>query len=110
MNIRNKMRAPGHSNYYSNEWKNLIDQHIDFLLSSSNTMVVDVEPMAAYKYAGDLAGFLVATQVPAHHTYVVLKLNDMTDGTQFKRDTKQLILPAQKDLDKLMFTYTSAYS
>lgn len=110
MNIRNKMRAPGHSAYYSDGWKALVDQHVDFLLSSSNTMIVDVEPMAAFKYAGDLAGFLVATQVPAHHTYVVLKLNGMTDGTQFNRDFKQLILPSDKDLEKLMSTYTTVYS
>jgi hypothetical protein len=110
MNIRNKMRAPGHSTYYSEEWKNLVDQHIDFLLSSSNSIVADVEPMAAHKYAGDLAGFLVATQVPAHFTYVVLKLNGLTDGTQFNDSIKQLILPSEKDLEKLMGIFTTVYS
>lgn len=110
MTILNKMNAPGHSNFYQEDWRNLIDQHLDYLKASTNTIVIDVEPIAAHKYAGDLPGFLVATQVPMHFYYVVLKLNDMTDGTQFGKHVQQLLIPSEKDLDKLMNTYITTYS
>lgn len=109
MSIQQLMISPGHANYYREDWRFLVDQHVDYLIKSSNTMVHSIESALRYKFEGDLEGYLAAIKFPPHLWYVVIKMNGFTDGREFGETTGQLYLPNEQDVEKLMSTWQSVY-
>lgn len=110
MSIVNLMRAPGHSAWFSDAWRQIVDDHIPNLLKSPNTVIHEIEPMLAHQFEGNLLGYLTAVRVPEYLHYVTIKLNGFKDGSELNESTLRILLPHEPDLEKHMQIFRTTYS
>lgn len=109
MSIQSLMTNPGHPYFYEEGWRNLIDQHVEYLLNQPRTVVQNIDPKLGYRFESDLRGYLAQIKVSPHLFYIVLKMNGFKDGSEFGEQTGTLYLPDEQDADKLMAIYRSSY-
>lgn len=86
MKLIENIRDPGPSIYYSKEFKNMVEDHLEYLINLSDVTIKILPPMISYKYASDLTGLLYHLNIPAYLHYVIMRINRYKNYTDFKGD------------------------
>lgn len=109
MSILNLMTAYGDSYYYTDEWRQLIDDHLPLLKVSPNTVVHEITAQAAHQYEGNFSGYLIAARVPDHLHYIAFRLNGFKSDSDLTEDVRKILLPYAPDIEKLMIQFRTTY-
>jgi hypothetical protein len=84
MPIDDLMLDPGPTIYYNDEFRRVLEDHMTVLRTSAGTRIIDIDAGTAYKFEADFYGLLVQLNVPLHLHWVVLRVNNMTNPSEFK--------------------------
>jgi len=101
MQIDNLMIAAGPSIYYSQSFRDVLEDHLTYLKNHSTTNVLSIEPMKAYKYEFDLYSLLREYNIPTHLHWLVMRLNDMVSPTDATVKIDHLIIPDFSTVDRI---------
>ena len=82
------------------EKKNVLKNHPD-------NITLTIEPMMAYKYAGDIVGVFQENNVPAHLHWIAMRMNGLINPSDYTEDMTVLIVPSSATVDKLRNTFNS---
>lgn len=78
--------------YYNDEYIKFIEDNIRFFNNPTDLKLIPVEPAKAYKYEGDFYGLLSHLNIPLHHHYLMMRLNGYDSPTEYKGDTKSIVI------------------
>ena len=92
--------------YYSEGFRNVIEYHLPKLKSSVNTASAAVPQNLGLRHEHDFYGLLVELKIPTHLQWITLRLNDMTDPSEFRVDRQRILIPDRGDLNAIRTTYT----
>lgn len=95
----------GEVNYYSEAFRNLLENHLQILSSSSSYRLAEVRAIDSYKYSGDLYGLLNQLNVPSEYHWITLRLNGLHSPMDYKGDLLNIKIPNIKQLE----TYLSRW-
>lgn len=107
MKILDKLYDPGPDIYYSVKFRNVLEDHLSWLKKHPDNITITVEPMMAYKYAGDIVGIFQENNVPAHLHWIAMRMNGLINPTDYTEDMTVLIVPSSATVDKLRNTFNS---
>lgn len=97
-----KMIDDGIQGYYREDFRNEMEVHLPYLRVSFLTYDLSVPPDQAYRYEGDFYGLLTAlVKMPKQYLWICMRMNDMQDPTEYKRDRIMLRLPQITEIDSL---------
>lgn len=105
MDINSLSIDPGEDIFYSKEFMDVIESHLDFLRTSSNTRILDVDPKKADIYNKDLFGFLMEQKIPSKYHWCIMRLNYMYSSYDFGPVNKTLYIFNPSDLEKIRSTH-----
>ena len=91
--------------YYKEGWRNLIEDHLTWLMNRSELHRVD--PSKAYVFQNDLMAYLQDLNIPYKHHWVIMRMNNMINNWDFTEDTQYLLMPTDSDIDFLTNCFTS---
>ena len=84
MTLLDRMVNPGNPIFYSRKYRQMIEDHINFLRKNKTVTVVSLDPMVSFKYLADFYGLLFYLTVPMQYHYAVLRLNGYKNPSDFK--------------------------
>lgn len=101
MQLLNKLVDPGADVYYSLAFRNMIEDHLQWLITNPTSAPITIEPGIAYKYAGDLEGVLRYQGVSNRLHWIIMRMNAMTSPSDYRDTMLQLHVPEPSVIERL---------
>jgi hypothetical protein len=96
------MPSEGPALMYSDGFRQVIEDHLEYLRRHENTEIIDIEPQVAYKGQGDLVSVLQDYQIAPELHWVVMRMNGYTSPMQYQPSDLTLLMPSQGLIDSLL--------
>ncbi len=104
------MLDPGPEVYYTDAFRNVLEDHLTFLRMHPNTGVILITPAEAYRFEMDLTGLLLTKNIPIYLHWLVARMNFMNTLNENRGDLAQLIIPDPKEVGKILQAFNSTKS
>lgn len=108
MDIDNYAYDEGPTIYYDDDFRAVIEAHVDFLRAHSETRVLNLEPHIVYRYEFDMYGLLMNYNIQPYMHWIVLRVNNLYSAQNFPTDLNQLLIPSDGCINILRQVYQSA--
>lgn len=96
--------------YYDLRFKLMIEQHLEELINFEGNVYIDVSPIEAERWNGNLDGYLHSNNVPTFQHWIIMRMNNMDSTLDFNADVRKLILPNIEKLNTLRELYNTIHS
>lgn len=107
MSVLGLLNPAGAAVFYTPEWRKLVEDHLQWLRGSGEMDVVIIDDHLAYKYRGDFDGALLELGVPQERHWVALRVNGMTNSTDYTGQAGSIMIPSTETLNRLFQVYRS---
>lgn len=101
MKVDEHMYEIGADVFYSKEFRDTLESHMDYFRKSRDTRAMDVDPQKAEVYDGDLFGFLLYAKIAPKLHWVVMRVNNFFSPTEFGPGVTSLLIPKTGDIESL---------
>jgi len=95
--------------YYSEGFRNNIEYHLPLLKQNRNTIIAEIPQNVGLRFEYDFYGLLTEIKIPKYLQWITMRLNDMTDPTEFRVDRQRIRVPDRGEIDKLKSAYTTIH-
>lgn len=106
--LASRLPNEGPAVYYSAPFRDVIEQHLTYLIAS-NTHELAVDPHIAFKYKADFYGLLQYLGVAPQMWWVVLRVNNMTTPADYTEEMLSILIPDFNEIEKLRTSYTTIH-
>jgi len=106
--IDDLMVQPGPDVFYTKEFRDTLEAHMAYFRSSPDVKPLDVDPLQAEVYAGDLFGFLQYAGVEMKYHWLTMRLNNYFSPTEFGPGVTTLLRLEPRVIEQLRQTQKSA--
>jgi hypothetical protein len=100
--ISELMVPSGPDVYYDERFRNMFEDHIEFVRRHETTDTVEISPADAYSYEGDLYGLLHKYGSPRELHWVIMRVNGYSSPMEYVHEHTSLILPSKTVIDDLV--------
>lgn len=94
--------------YYSKDFITLIESNLQ-LLRTTNIRIQTITDQQAYKFEGDFYGLLLELNIPRHLHFVVLRVNNYRNSSDYMGDLQNIIIPDQQLIIELVNVLMTKY-
>lgn len=105
MQISRLATNDGAAIYYSDDLRNVFEDHMTYLRNSTELSIVSIEPAMAYKYEGDLFGLLFHYNLSFEYHWIIMRINKMTNPNQNKSSLTSLFIPNRSLIERIKNVY-----
>lgn len=108
MQVDTLMRADGPSTFYSPVARQVLEDFMTTLRTSTGTKEITIDPGIALQFEYDLYGLLTHLNIPNQMHYVIMRVNGMTSPAEYRRTNGELIgmtglwLPDQTEVNRII--------
>jgi hypothetical protein len=102
------MFDPGPSVYYTDGFRQVLEDHMTYLRQHQSTQVMAVSPRAAWENDQDLFGFLQLVNLQPQFHWVTMRMNNFSSPTEFGTSVTQLLIPSSVVLEQLRSAYMTS--
>lgn len=83
MKIDELMADAGPDVFYTKEFRDTLEAHMSYFRTSDSVRTLDVDPLQAEVYDGDLFGFLQYAGIELKYHWITMRLNNFFSPTEF---------------------------
>lgn len=103
------LTAQGTGVYYTDAFRNVLEDHMTYLRNAASTTVMNVDPIKAYRFEFDLNGLLLDMGIPLYLHWLVMRMNNYSSPQQVPADLTTLLIAAPSELTMILQSeYTKA--
>lgn len=103
------LTAQGTGVYYTDDFRNVLEDHMTYLRTAASTTVMNVDPIKAYRFEFDLDGLLLDMGIPLYLHWVVMRMNNFSSPQHVPANLTSLLIAAPSELQMIMQSeYTKA--
>lgn len=110
MLVNNEMVTDGSSDYYDDDFRNVLESHLQYFRTLGTTSQVSIAPNDTGVYDKNLFGFLMSRKIKPCYHWFIMRLNNMFSPTEFTAGVDSLLLPDDTSLDKVRQSWNSSKS
>jgi hypothetical protein len=116
ISLFNQLPAQGADIFYTDHWRQLVEEHMSILRLPSNCSKVEVQPNLGIKFSGDFYGLLNSLGLPRQYRWLLLRVNGFTSPLEFTSERKSLQITHDTVIEGLLkehrinFPGTNIYS
>lgn len=101
--------AQGTGAYYTDQFRNVLEDHMTYLREAASTTVMNVDPIKAYRFEFDLNGLLLDMGIPLYLHWVVMRMNNFASPQDVPADLTQLLIASPDEIEVIrQAEYTKA--
>lgn len=93
------------ANYYSEGFRNLIENHLPYLRSHVTTKLINLDTHVEYKNQGDFYGLLTDLKINPDLHWITLRLNYLHSPIDYTPYLTHLLEPTTTTLNELVMRY-----
>lgn len=94
MSLQNLKVDFGSDKYYTPEFMAVLEDHLTYLRTHEDTVVLSVSNAEAERWSGDLYGYLLTRNVDARLHYVTMRLSGMSSPYDFGTEITTISVPS----------------
>ncbi len=110
MDINNHAHSSGPSIFYNDDFRAIIEAHIEYLRTHSDTRTLYLEPHIVYKYEFDMYGLLMHYGIQPFMHWIILRMNGLYSLTNFPTNLSELLVPSEQSLNIIRQIYQTTHS
>ncbi len=95
---------------FDDKFRNVMEDHIPALLANGNTIIQSVDPATAYEFSNDFYGLLDSLGVPWYMQWITLRVNGLSDPSDYTSDKTAIIIPPSAFINQLLNLYQNVNS
>jgi hypothetical protein len=95
--------------YYNEGLRVVMETHLDYFRTHPTTSVLDVAPVEASKYKGDLFGLYTEMKIPPSLHWIVMRTNNYTSPNATDDLIRYVLIPAKSELDRIRQLYQTVH-
>lgn len=99
--IDNLMVQEGPAVFYDNDFKVVLESHLTYLRTHTDTVKMSIDPIEAYRFEGDLNGLLHSFNILPQYHWVIMRMNDYTSTQETTADLPSLLIPDISVIERL---------
>jgi hypothetical protein len=107
VDINNLALGLNNTDYYSDGFRNLLEDHYSWLKTQSSTKTVPIDGYLAVRYEYDFYGLMQNQNVPIELHWITMRLSGYTSSDQMSRDLQSYILPDPAVISRLYSVYSA---
>lgn len=100
--LNQNMPTEGPVLMYSEGFRQVIEDHLEYLRTHETTEVVEIDPQVAHKGHGDLISVLQDYQVAPQLHWTITRINGYTSPMEYESSHLMILVPSQGVLDNLL--------
>lgn len=100
--------SAGPSVFYEESFRNMIETHLEWLISNPATDALTVTNSDAYRYQGDFDGLLKFLNVPKQYHWIALRMNGLTSSLDYDHSMVEIIVPSIEVISRLQRLYKTS--
>lgn len=104
MQVDNLMVNEGTANYYTDDFRNVMEDFMTVFRTSPTTQVMTIDPGDAVRYEFDFYGLLTYLKVPMQYHYTIMRVNKMTSPTDYRSRMVSFLMPDQTEISRIAQT------
>lgn len=108
MTVENFVINMGPDVYYSDKFRDVLEDHMTYLRTHPETGMTVITPGEANQWQGDFFGLLQDKGRPAHLHWLIMRMNGYTSPLQFTSDMIAFIEPNPAVVDRIRQASASA--
>lgn len=93
------LTAQGTGAYYTDDFRNVLEDHMTYLRGAASTTVMNVDPIKAYRFEFDLDGLLLDMGIPLYLHWTVMRMNNFSSPQDVPADLLTLLIAAPSELE-----------
>lgn len=101
MDILNKMTTIYQGRFTSQEFKQLIEDHLIYIKQRSS-QVIPVDSNTVSKWAGDFYGLLVEIGIKPNHHYTTMRLNNLNSPNSDFSNIDSILVPNESAVELVL--------
>jgi len=94
--------SAGNTNIYSKGFRNLIENHLNYLKTSSYTRPLVLDSHIEYKYKGDFNGLLQANGITQDYRWITMRMNGLSSPLDYNGALGVILIPGKTDINSLL--------
>ncbi|TXI13798.1 MAG: hypothetical protein E6Q68_00870 [Polynucleobacter sp.] len=107
MKLLDRVDPGGDNRYYEEAFRTMLEDHMTFLRTSSNTRLETVDSQLSYIYEGDLFGLLLKMGFKRNMHWVIMRVNNLKSPFDCDDKLTTLLVPSEADLIEISSTYNN---
>lgn len=107
MTIDNLMSSEGDQIYYTEAFRNVLEDHMPFFRNHPSTKYVSITPAYAYANDKDFIGLLNTLNVPRYLHWLIMRMNDLSSPQDFDGLTLSIITPDPTLVQRIKAAHTA---
>lgn len=101
LTISKQIKPVGPASFYTAAWRNLVENHLEYLRTHPATQKVDLKDNSGYHFRGDFFGLLNYAGIPPEYHWAIMRVNNYNSTAEFKENTLFFIVPDPIELNRL---------
>lgn len=107
MQILEKMALQGPELFYNQDFRDVLEQHVDWLKNHASTQRVTVNPEDSYKFERDFYGLLAKMNIKPEYYWVTARVNGYTSSLDFLAEP-YILVPSENTVDGIKRMYEAS--
>ncbi len=92
-------------NIYTPGFRNLIENHLQYLKKEVSTKIINIDAHLEYKNQGDFYGLLIDLKVNVDLFWITMRLNDLHSPADYIPYIKIILVPTNNKITELLTRY-----
>ena len=93
--------------YYSDGFRNMLEDHYSWLKQQGSTRIMPIEGYLAVRYEFDFYGLMQNQNVPTELHYITMRLSGYTSPDQMSADLQSYVVPDPTVIRQLYSIYSA---
>lgn len=95
--------------YFDSRFKIMIEQHLQELKKYPGNAYIDITPLEAEVWQGNLFGYLHSQNVPTSQHWLIMRMNDMDSTLDLTSEQQRLDLPNMGRISTLKDLFNTSH-
>ncbi len=107
LSINNLSTNEDSAAYYNPKFCRIIEGYLPYIRNNADNKILPIDPHDLYKYEGDFYGLLDAMDVSRKLHWITLRVNNLTNPTEFGDSLQVIIVPSTQLISNILQKFTT---
>ena len=101
------LQPKGNDYYYTDEFRNILEDHLNYIRGHKNTIVMRLETHDMIKNNNDLYSLFMEKNIPLDLHWITLRLNNLTSPFLNRQELEYILIPDVGVIQQIFGAYHS---
>lgn len=105
MSLLNKLLSSGAEIYYDPGFRNVFEDHLNFIINNGSYNIETIDANTAARYAGDWRGLMISMTVQPYLHWFNMRINGYNSTTEYNKNILEIKIIKDNAIEKLRQGY-----